>query len=527
MQKNKIMKLRQILLISFSILFFLCVINKFQMKQAKAEESSVYKMFLSLIINWVDFGEILPTPTLIQTKISTYTSTWTSTATSTQIPTQTGSPIATQVPIQTNTPTITRIPTQIPTSTDTRTPTQTPTLPYTKTPTQTTTPTLTKTPTQTSMPTFTRTPTVTSTNTPTTIPTFSWSQECIDCPRYYNHNELNERRFAINANGDRFLVFGGDHLYFSRFDGVQWQIETADPSPQVGTQAAVAVDPNGLPRVFYYDYLNNAMKYAAWDGARWNIQIIDSAGEPNPDVNNSYLSLAIDSFGISHVAYWDFTSKRLNYAKQVDGSWVIHKIEQDIDVSSVSIACDNNGNAYVSYLVSYYLLKFASWTGQSWAMDFVANDVLGGPISIVISDDGTKYISYSTIDELMLAKKDGAIWETQPIYSKGTQVSLVVDGSEMLHISFLDTIQQCLIYGYLNNSNWEFRAVTCNFDFEAYPSLALDPLGNPEINFWDPAESHLSHARWIQDHWDLQAVDEGSFFAIAESLGLIKMVILN
>ena len=75
------------------------------------------------------------------------------------------------------------------------------------------------------------------------------------------------------------VAYGGDHLYYARCEGNACDIQVADPADYVGMQASLALDSHGYPHIAYYDvglseFCNDEkVKYARWDGppgrSRW------------------------------------------------------------------------------------------------------------------------------------------------------------------------------------------------------------------------------------------------------------------
>ena len=69
------------------------------------------------------------------------------------------------------------------------------------------------------------------------------------------------------------------------------------------------MDASGDPHIGYYDWDNEELKYAAWDGSDWAIEMVDSAGDVG-----EYSSLALDALGNPHISYYDYTNENLKYA---------------------------------------------------------------------------------------------------------------------------------------------------------------------------------------------------------------------
>ena len=112
------------------------------------------------------------------------------------------------------------------------------------------------------------------------------------------------------------------------------------------------------PHISYYDYTNQNLKYAYYDGS-WHIQTIDSTGDVG-----SYTSLALDSNNNPHISYFDKTNTNLKYA-YYDGSWHIETVDSTGTVGLyTSLALDSIGNPSISYYDSTNTdLKYARKPG--------------------------------------------------------------------------------------------------------------------------------------------------------------------
>ena len=67
----------------------------------------------------------------------------------------------------------------------------------------------------------------------------------------------------------------------------------------MGYYTSIGVDAGGYPHISYMDYDNRNLKYAAFEGTGWDINIIDSNGSVGWNT-----SLALDAGGYPHVSYY-------------------------------------------------------------------------------------------------------------------------------------------------------------------------------------------------------------------------------
>ena len=81
-----------------------------------------------------------------------------------------------------------------------------------------------------------------------------------------------------------------------------------DSAGIVGAYTSLALDASGHPHISYHDYVNEALKYAAWSGSSWDVETVDA-----PDRTGLYTSLALEADGYAHISYFDATSRDLRY----------------------------------------------------------------------------------------------------------------------------------------------------------------------------------------------------------------------
>ncbi|KPJ70385.1 MAG: hypothetical protein AMS14_10815, partial [Planctomycetes bacterium DG_20] len=96
---------------------------------------------------------------------------------------------------------------------------------------------------------------------------------------------------------------GGRVVWYGFLDGESWQMQQVDAG-STETNGALALDEEGLPHVCYLG--PEGLKYAAWDGTQWQIDVVDSVGHA--------ASIAIDRHGRAHISYWDEDNGDLKYA---------------------------------------------------------------------------------------------------------------------------------------------------------------------------------------------------------------------
>ena len=114
-----------------------------------------------------------------------------------------------------------------------------------------------------------------------------------------------------------------------------------------------------------------------------------------------YNSIAIDSSGFRHVAYYSGQIGggqyyNLMYATDTSGSWVRYTVDNSVNVGQyTSIALDSNDKVHISYFDDTNTdLKYATNAGGAWATVSVDTSSVGKYTSIAVDSNDAVHISY-------------------------------------------------------------------------------------------------------------------------------------
>ena len=156
-----------------------------------------------------------------------------------------------------------------------------------------------------------------------------------------------------------------------------WEIQTVERSGALYTlMSSLAIDSKGYPHIFFESAIGpNLMKYAKWTGDRWD-SIAVAGG------NGAWTSsLALDKGDNAHIAYCNYSSitfpLKLLYSRWSGTGWETQVVDYNDDYFKglgwySSLALDSKGNPHVAYYdYTYGNLKYAKWTGIAWDIQTV------------------------------------------------------------------------------------------------------------------------------------------------------------
>jgi hypothetical protein len=349
-----------------------------------------------------------------------------------------------------------------------------------------------------------------------------WQVECVACPDRFGL--ASDRNLRLDSTGHPHIVYGGDRLFYARYDGANWRHDTVDSGPYVGEFAALALDANDDPHIAYLDWEHSAVRYARWTGVDWVVQTA-----VNGESAGGFVSLVLDHNNDPVISYHDRGDLTLRVARWTAAGWAVQIVDQvatnfyGINGSSASnsLVMDSSGRPAISYFGSSSTLNYAFWNGSVWVTQEVAEVGAnqGAFTSLALGNADAPHISFTTWDEgLGYAYWTGSAWIIQKVDSVGGFNSIALDDDGVPHISY-DT--NGLRYARWSDGAWDVQMVA---GAGGQSSLALDSDGNPYIAFIgiesDGTGINWTLARWTGTVWDQQVVDNAEPGAAFGSLVL-------
>ncbi len=249
--------------------------------------------------------------------------------------------------------------------------------------------------------------------------------------------------------------------------------------------------------------------------AEIHLQIVDEAGNIG-----EFSSLALDSTGRAHIAYYASSGRDLAHAaQQMDESWISQRPDGQDEVGQhASIAVDPDGVLHIAYYnaSTTNLMLATNWFSAIWTVQTVdGTDDVGEYASLAFDAAGDPHISYydRKNKDLMYATRQGlGPWAIKAVDFQddvGEYTSLALSPSGAVHISYYDADGKDLKHASQStDGSWRTQTVDTIGDVGKYTSLAFDPNGAPHISYYADTGRNLRLASADDmGAWTSQAVD--------------------
>ena len=202
---------------------------------------------------------------------------------------------------------------------------------------------------------------------------------------------------ALDAEGhphiayyDRSAIRLGEeinNLKYARKSGSSWTIETVDSTGDVGKYASLALDSESNPRIAYnFSYGEkprySQIRYASKSKGNWTIVTVSTPR--SAESNRFYILLALDSGDDPHMAYYEMTKwmheGTPEYARKSRGTWIVETVDSGGNVGEhPSLALDTRGRPHIAYYdATNGHLKYAIKNERNWTVETVDSTKLVG-----------------------------------------------------------------------------------------------------------------------------------------------------
>lgn len=356
-----------------------------------------------------------------------------------------------------------------------------------------------------------------------------WTKQAVDPQRlFYN---MGDHSLRVDSTGKVHIAFGGDHLYYSTYDGTTWSGETVDMSDNVGQFASLYIDSSDHPHISYYDANNGTLKYARNLGGGWEIATIAkwwTTGEGLVDPSSLTSDLVAPAASTSPADSHYVPTDQNAFTSQEDFTTVITET-RGVGLYT-SITLDANGNPYISYYDALNgELKCAYVVLGQWHVSTVdSTDVTGLYSSIAVDNSSPVkiYISYYdyTNANLRYAVWNGSQWSritADAVGDVGQYSSLALDHANHVRISYYDATNKDLKYAYWTGSTFVVSKVDgTGVDVGKYSSIALKDGRNPAISYYDETHGRLRYAEYGNTGWTIYTISSDELSGKYSSIAL-------
>ncbi len=255
------------------------------------------------------------------------------------------------------------------------------------------------------------------------------------------------------------------------------------------------------------------------------------------------LSVALDGQDVPHINYHDHDNEDQMRVYQINGDWQVDRIvSTGHDGWDNSILVDDNGNIHTSSVDPAQFagpgIEYAVYDGNTWTVELIPSGSIeyANATSLALDSQGDPHITYfdHVGRTLKHATRSGGVWtiETVDSMEAGQFSSLAIDGSDNLHISYYQNIQDStgiVKYAFHDGSAWTLSLVdSLHYVYRGFDgarnmtSIKLNSANQPHISYSD--EKILKLAIQNGANWDIETIlDETAtsvIFGQMTSLGL-------
>jgi hypothetical protein len=274
------------------------------------------------------------------------------------------------------------------------------------------------------------------------------------------------------------------------------------------------------------------LQYSTNASGSWETSLVVDRGWTLPD------SVAVDSSDKVHFTYgiykWvdypnDFNVE-LKYVTNASGSWVT----EDVDSGKrqyAFMALDSSDNTHIAYDDhATGELKYATNASGSWVTTIVDSGlgystgmymltIKGAELSVALDSSDKVHISYRDVtnEDLKYATNGSGSWMTTTVDSSGSvgwHTSVAVDSSDKVHISYYDATNDHLKHATNASGSWVTETVDSGLGYSAlysgrYTSIAIDTSDNVHIHYYDATNEELKYATNASGSWVIDTVESG------------------
>ncbi len=318
---------------------------------------------------------------------------------------------------------------------------------------------------------------------------------------------------AVDATGHISDVFTNVYVLDKPGASGTWNSTALDTNIEYNS---VAIDSSGNPHIAYYQKEQSAsiypkLKYAYKDSTGWHIETLLST---NPAGSGRYVSLALDSSGNPHIAFYESTPDTLWYAYKDNTGWHYFAIANNTDVSNINLALYNDLPRISYYENTDERIRYMYYNGTNWFSEYVTGMIYGHYNSLALNSNGQPRISYYEFNTttytgiLKYTKRSPTgTWQTSTVDDSGDVGlwnSIAADSLGNPYISY-NEYDGALKFAYWKDNQWVIETVDSLASVAS--KIILDSSGNPRIVYQDYTSGNLKYAYKEGSNWIITYID--------------------
>ncbi len=281
------------------------------------------------------------------------------------------------------------------------------------------------------------------------------------------------------------------HVSYRNANGVQiatdaagaWSVENINTGAGAFGHTAIAISGTGAVHTSYFD-AQAGLRYATNNTGVWVSATVDNMGGQGS-------ALALDGTGKAYISYANNSLDTVKYATNASGSWVTTFIlpgYSNVSVLQTSLALDSNGATHIGYAVGssqFCAIRYAENVSGSWTNNtLIDNDAQCGT-ALAIDANKVAHIAYMKSSTLHYATNGSGSWVSTIVdtlsWIGGAEVSIAIDSSGRVHISYQDALNQNLKYSTNASGTWQGKYIASNGG--GYSQIRVDPTGKIHIAY--------------------------------------------
>jgi hypothetical protein len=251
-----------------------------------------------------------------------------------------------------------------------------------------------------------------------------------------------------------------------------------------------------------------------WDNTNWDSEVVDSFGGLS---TNTGLSVALDSQGRPHVAYYALKGADLRYAVREGGTWTTETVDEyQVVGPDCSIALDAEDSPHICYYdKTNEELEYARRNGTGWDVEQVDwLGIVGVGTSIAVGPEGDVFVAYIGARTLRCGHRVNGTWNVTEVDTGQGHVytpSLLVDAEGEPHILYIGA--SAAMHAHHHNGTWTVEEVAGlrGTTVAMRTTLKMDPEGKLVACFADDSATAVVIARKEGDAWNAERVSLGHY----------------